>query len=377
MKKLIKNWGDLKDSDVAKSIIFTVTNDLTFDQRMHRICGALSDSGFHCTLLGREKKSSLPLDPSTFDQKRLKCWFQQGKLFYIEYNIRLFFFLLRFKCDIICSIDMDSLVPGYFASRIKGAVHVYDAHELFSEMEEVISRPAIQQFWLRLERWFLPNVKSGYTVSEGFAALFKTKYGIELLVIRNVPSKVTMNEIQKTEQLVIYQGALNVGRGLEESIEAMLSVENCRLHIVGDGPELSKLKNIALALNLHAKVVFTGSIKPEILKSYTAQSTIGLTLFSSKGLHHRYSLANRFFDYINASLPQVAMNYPEYEQFNNKYQVAILIDSLDANSIATAINKLLNDHELYAQMKANCRAASIENNWEMEKQKLINFYNNL
>jgi len=362
---------------VAKSIIFTVTNDLTFDQRMHRICGALNDAGFRCTLLGREKKSSLPLDPSTFDQYRLKCWFQRGKLFYTEYNIRLFLFLLRFKSDIICSIDMDSIVPGYLASRIKGTVHVYDAHELFSEMEEVISRPAIQQFWLRLEQWVLPNVKYGYTVSEGFAALFKMKYGINLEIIRNVPSKVTMIEIQKTEQILIYQGALNVGRGLEESIEAMLSVGNCRLHIVGDGPELGKLQNIVLSLNLQKKVVFTGSLKPEILKSYTAQATIGLTLFSTKGLHHRHSLANRFFDYINASIPQIAMNYPEYERFNNKYKVAILIDALDAKTVASAINKLLSEPVLYAQMKGNCRTASLENNWEIEKEKLISFYNNL
>lgn len=362
---------------MAKSIIFTVTNDLTFDQRMHRICGALSDAGFHCTLLGREKNSSLPLDPSGFDQQRLKCWFQRGKLFYIEYNIRLLLFLLRFKSDIICSIDMDSIVPGYLASRIKGTVHVYDAHELFSEMEEVISRPAVYRFWLRLERWILPKIKYGYTVSEDFASLFKTKYGINLAVIRNVPSKVTMKEIQKTEQILIYQGALNVGRGLEESIEAMLNLENCRLHIVGDGPELDKLQNIVLSLNLQNKVIFTGSLKPEILKSYTAQATIGLTLFSPKGLHHRHSLANRFFDYINASIPQVAMNYPEYERFNNSYRVAILIDSLDANSISTAVNKLLTDHELYSQMKFNCRTAALENNWEIEKQKLIFFYNQL
>src|ERR1700704_1922409 len=94
-------------------IIFTVINDLTYDQRMHRICNSLADAGYDVLLVGRKLSSSTPLKQEKFQQRRLKLHFTRGKLFYIEYNIRLFFFLLFKKFDIICGIDLDTILPCY------------------------------------------------------------------------------------------------------------------------------------------------------------------------------------------------------------------------------------------------------------------------
>ena len=77
-----------------KKITCTVSNDLNFDQRMIRICNSLTDAGYEVTLIGRKKKSSKPIANKAFEQKRLFCFFFLFKFFYIEYNIRLFFYLL-------------------------------------------------------------------------------------------------------------------------------------------------------------------------------------------------------------------------------------------------------------------------------------------
>ena len=74
-------------------IAVSVTNDLNQDQRMHRICNSMLDAGYEVVLIGREKRSSQELLKQRFEQKRLKCWFESGVLFYFEYNIRLFIFL--------------------------------------------------------------------------------------------------------------------------------------------------------------------------------------------------------------------------------------------------------------------------------------------
>ena len=129
-----------------KKILFTVTTDLNYDQRMQRICSALSDEGFDVKLIGRNLSNSPPLNQTNFKQKRLSCYFNKGKFFYIEFNIRLFFYLLFQKTDVICGIDLDSILPSYFISKLRGKKFVYDAHEYFTESANLINRKTEQQF---------------------------------------------------------------------------------------------------------------------------------------------------------------------------------------------------------------------------------------
>src|SRR5690606_4055879 len=169
----------------AKKIICTVTNDLNFDQRMIRICTALSSAGYEVTLVGFKRKKSAPLIQRPFRQKRLWIAAEKGKLLYISYWLNLFFYLLFKKTEAICAIDLDTIVPVYLVSKIKRCKRVYDAHELFTELKEVISRPSVHKLWLKIERWTVPNFKLGYTIGECYAEEFKKKYGVNYAIVRN------------------------------------------------------------------------------------------------------------------------------------------------------------------------------------------------
>ncbi|RYD93852.1 MAG: hypothetical protein EOP50_10450 [Sphingobacteriales bacterium] len=126
-----------------KRLILTVTNDLTYDQRMQRICSTLGGAGYDVTLVGRRLPGSLPLRDRNFRQKRLRCLVNKGPLFYAEYNLRLFFYLLFQRFDGVCAADLDTSVPAFLAAYLNGAARIYDAHELFTEMKEVRTRPAV------------------------------------------------------------------------------------------------------------------------------------------------------------------------------------------------------------------------------------------
>ena len=125
------------------------------------------------------------------------------------------------------------------------------------------------------------------------------------------------------------------------------------------------------------KVIFKGKIQPEDLLQITQKAYCGVTLFEKKGLSNYYSLANRFFDYLQAGIPQLCVNYPVYKAINDKYEIALLIDDLSEESIAQSLNKLLSDEKLYAQLQANCIIARQELNWQNEEKKLLSFYKNL
>src|SRR5687767_1010559 len=121
---------------MSAHLVFTVTNDLVYDQRMLRICSSLAGAGYHVTLVGRSYRDSPNLLPRPFHQKRLACWSRKGFVFYAEYSVRLFFYLLLKKMDLVCAIDLDTILPCYLVSRLRKKKRVYDAHELFCEMKE-------------------------------------------------------------------------------------------------------------------------------------------------------------------------------------------------------------------------------------------------
>ena len=360
-----------------KKIIFTVTNDLIHDQRMVRICSSLANAGYAITLVGAGKIYSSPLVRKNYNQKRLHCFFKTGFGFYAEYNIRLFFYLLFQKPDIICCIDLDTMLPVWLTSKLKNKKRVYDAHEYFSQQKEVISRPPVHKVWKWIERNFVPKFRNGYTVSQSIATEFKNLYGVEYELIRNVPVRnPLMAVIQPKDKILLYQGAVNEARGLEFLIPAMKNVD-ASLHIYGDGNFMAQTKKLITQNNLQDKVFLKGKVLPEELDNITRQAYIGLNLVENTGLNQYYSLANKFFDYIQNGLPQVTMNFPEYKKINDEFEVALLIDNLEQTGIANAINQLLNDEDLHSKLQTNCIKAREILNWQNEEKKLIGFYKNL
>jgi glycosyltransferase involved in cell wall biosynthesis len=359
-----------------KHLVFAVTNDLNYDQRMIRICTSLAGAGYSVTLIGRRWSNSPALVPRPFVQKRLFCFFKAGKLSYLEYNLYLFFYGLFRKADAVCAIDLDTILPLYFISRLKRIPRVYDAHELFCEMKEVVTRPAIYRLWKRVERFTVPKFNHGYTVNEPIAWEFNKMYGVHYEVIRNVPVLQPIVLPEKTAPYILYQGAVNEGRSFETLIPAMKYV-NARLIICGEGNFMQQARQLVHDHQLTDKVIFKGRILPADLKQYTLQAWAGITLFDNTGLSNYYSLANRFSDYLHAGLPQVCVNYPVYQEINNQYQVAVLINDLRSETIAGALNELLNNKNLYNYLQQNCLKARTVINWQEEEKKLLAFYKNI
>ncbi len=360
-----------------KKITFTVTNDLVYDQRMQRICASVANAGYDVILIGRKLKNSNPIKDLPYRQKRLFCFFTEGKLFYLEYNLRLFFVLLFTKADCYCAIDLDTILPNYFASIIRGKKRVYDAHELFTEQKEIVTRPAIKKMWLAVERFAVPKFQQGYTVNDFIVKELKTRYGVHYSIVRNLPK---LNRIMPApnnqDPFIIYQGAVNEGRSFETLIPAMKKV-NARLVICGNGNFFEQVKQLIKDNNVEDKVELKGMVQPGELRSITPQASLAVMLFENTGLNQYQSLANRFFDYIMAGVPQLCVNYPQYKSINDQYNIAALINDTYEDTIADGLNNLLVNSVVLHQLRTNCIIAREKLNWENEEKTLIEFYKNL
>lgn len=358
-------------------IYCTVTNDLNFDQRMQRICGSLAAAGHEVVLVGRKLPRSAPLAEKLYRQVRLHCWFRKGAGFYMEYNLRLFVFLLFRKMDLVCAIDLDTILPCWAVSALRGKKRVYDAHELFCEMKEVVTRPRIHRFWKSIERFAVPRFPAGYTVNQPIADEFRRMYGVEYAVIRNVPLLQPAPAVPASgERFLLYQGAVNEGRCFETLLPAMRSVD-CPLLICGEGNYLEQAKSLVNRYELQDKVRFMGNLPPDELRILTARAYAGINLVENTGLSNYLSLANKFFDYIHAGIPQLCSGFPAYRSVNETYEVAYLITETDPENIAVALNKLLNDGLLYERLSENCTPAREQFNWQKEEKSLLAFYQHI
>lgn len=373
-----------------KAICLTVTNDLTYDQRMHRIAGSLAKHGYAVTLVGRGLPHSVDLDERPFRQHRLRCYWNKGFLFYAEYNLRLFFYLMRASWDAVGVVDLDTLPAGTLAALLKRKARVFDAHEYFTEVPEVTGRPVVKWFWATVARTCLPFFRHAYTVGPALANLFSEKYGIPFQVIRNVPSAIgyrlsavatrhspldirhsTFATRHSTLRVLLYQGALNEGRGIEAMLEAMTRLEGVQLWLAGEGDLSGKLRRQAAEQGLQDKVRFLGFVRPDDLKDITRQAWMGLNLLENKGLSYYYSLANKYFDYVQAGVPVLTMDFPEYRALQARHAVAVLLPDLRVENIVNAIQNLMDHPDQYDRLAEACRGAREEWVWAREEQTLL------
>ncbi len=366
---------------MGRRILFTVTNDLQFDQRMRRICGTLSNAGYDVTLIGRRPISpSSPLTQTPYTQVQLAgLIFTKGKLFYLEFNLRLLLFLLFKPCDAICSIDLDTAVPGIIAAKLRKKIHIFDAHELFTHVPEVARRPRIQAIWEKVQAFTFKHCNTAFTVGPAIAQYFTEKYHKPVQVVRNMPRASVVAHTDtahfaaiENKKFILYQGALNEWRGLESLIQAMVNIP-CELVLAGEGDVSEPLRKLTQSLNLENKVHFLGMIPPHQLPALTKLAYIGFNVSENVGLSYYLSLNNKFFDYTQSHLPSLINPYPEYKQLLSEFQVGLLTEP-KIESIIEQASELLNNPSLYQELKSQCIAASEKWTWEQETPKLLSIF---
>jgi glycosyltransferase involved in cell wall biosynthesis len=363
-----------------KRIIFCVTNDLSYDQRMQRICRSLIEAKYEVLLVGRVKPDSKGLTDLGFPVKRLNCFFTKGKLFYLEYNLRLLIYLFTINYDIGGAIDLDTIIPVYIASKLKGKKTSFDAHEYFEEVPEVTNRPLTKWIWKTIGRLLIPKMNTCYTVGNCLAELFKQKYNVDFGVIRNMPLEKNFENINKplmATAYILYQGALNEGRGLEQMILAMKSLPQYKFLLAGEGDHSIKLRALTKDENVEDRVIFLGYQNPIDLDNYTAGAYVGLNLLENNGLSYYYSLANKCFDYIQFGVPVINMDFPEYRKLNEEFEVALLLKTLNIEKIVSSLEQLFEDINLHHKLRSNCLKARVIWNWDMESKNLIDIYSQI
>jgi glycosyltransferase involved in cell wall biosynthesis len=368
----------------GKHITVLVSNDLQHDQRVAKVCATLSEMGFRITLVGRLLPDSTPFERS-YQTHRFRLPFRGGALFYAALNIRLFFYLLVKRTDIILANDLDTLLPAFLVARLKRKELVYDSHEYFTEAEGLTNRPLPKKVWLAIEGFIFPRLKHVITVNETIADIYRTLYHVPVHVVRNVPFlhgehvQAAREELglPSDKRIVLLQGAyIDPDRGGMELAQSMEFIENALLLIIGSGRDLENIKRLVAERNLQHRVKFIAKLPFTELQRYTAAADVGVSLDKPLHLNYVYSLPNKLFDYIHAGLPVLVSDLPELRSVVDTYKIGKVVSRVEPREIACALHQMFESGELET-WRNNAFKAAQELNWQNEQAVIRHVYSAL
>ena len=373
---------------MAKRVIISVISDLVTDQRVHKVSLTLQEAGHDVLLIGSRRKKSLSLSARSYPATRISMLFQKKVFFYGEFNLRLFFRLLRVKGDIFLGNDLDVMPAVWLAGRIRGKPVVYDTHEYYLGMPELDGRPRVKRIWQRIEQFIFPRLRYIYTICDSFCELYRIDYGKTLRAVRNVPYRISAgidqplppdieNKLPRDKFFLLFQGAgINPERGVEELVMAMPYLDPARFHlvIIGGGDIFGRIVDLVREKGLSDRITLIPKIPFEVLRSVTRRADLGLSLDKPTNINHIYGLPNKIFDYLHSGVPVLVSRLVELEKIVDQYQVGDYIDNHDPAHIAARIEAISRDPVKLKKWKSNTIKVIEELNWEKEGRIVVEIF---
>jgi len=372
---------------MKRRVVLVVTNDLVTDWRIHKMGLTLHKGGYEVTLIGVQKKESLPLPPLPYRIHRIPVRFSRGKLFYLEFTMKLLFYLLfHSSFHIYVANDLDTLLPIFLAAKWKGNKPiVYDAHEYFVGMVDLLNKPITRKLWESMEKLLLPKVPYRITVTEGTKRLYESRYKGDWLVIKNYPLREWAEppsplSSPPSRWILIYHGVIKKGRFLDEIVETFffLPHEHFVLWIIGYGPYLPQLKQKIELLPFKEQIICYGPVPHVQLKEYLKRAHIGLSFLNLNAPNYQESLPTKVLDYMAFGIPFLSTPIPLLSNILQEKPAGILVSSPHPETIAHHIQELTTNLCLYNTLRTNgIELIQKELNWESQEPTLLAFYNQI
>ncbi len=286
--------------------------------------------------------------------------------------------------DIYHSNDLNTLPQGYISAkwRFKKKPLVYDSHEVQT------SRTGYDSPWYkRFEGFFIKRMDSMMVENNTRAKFNEDLYGFYPHVLHNYPSmeiqqvedkdKVNLHEmlgLLPEEKILLYQGGIQAGRGLEKLIEAFPLFKEGTLVFIGDGKIKDKLQQMVKDRRLEDAIRFIPKVPVRDLPKYTKNAYLGFQVLNNINFNHWSASSNKLFEYMMNEVPVVACDFPEIKKAVEESEVGVTIDPHDPNEIAKGVNYLLENPEKRDYFSSNCKNARKKYNWEKEQENLLEVY---
>lgn len=360
---------------VGCDVCFALIGSVPHNSRALRQLRALVAMGLHVEVYAVAPPAELPIDLRTqAHYYPLPLPPGRGPRFFWKAHRAVFQAVRACRARVYHASDLFVLPALAKVARQHQGRLVFDARERYPYTPGTIGRPWAQRFWRALEAHYIRQVDLVLTVSEGLAIHLVRDYGITPpLVLHNAPAEAARPDpevslrrrLQLPDQVVLFlfQGNLRPGRGCLLPLEVLPQVPRAVLVYLGDGPLAPVIRQRALVLGVADRVHVLPPVLPDALLSVTASADVGLVLLEDVCLNLRLSLPNKLFEYLAAGVPVLASNLPELRRVVETYQVGCIVDPRNADALAAAMRRLVEDVALRRQLAINTGTAFAAHSW--------------
>lgn len=285
------------------------------------------------------------------------------------------------RAAVVHAHDVNTLPTAWLAAKLSGAKVVYDAHEISTSREGYKS---FRGLVARVERTLMPRVQGTITTTDARAKFFARAYGVARPVVLQNRPRFTVSpatsrirdelNLAQPWPVVIYQGGLQQGRGLERLVRIAATVPQAYFVFIGGGRLTASLTALSQRLGLSEQVHFIPTVSLADLPSYTASADIGVQPIENTCLNHFTTDSNKLFEYLIAGLPVVATDLPEIRRIVRSHDIGLLVRDCDDQALSAALNRLVNEPRLREQMAQNASLAASRLNWEQQEDQLVGLY---
>ncbi|MGI8315799.1 glycosyltransferase [Halobacillus mangrovi] len=284
------------------------------------------------------------------------------------------------------SNDLNTLPQGYICSKLKlnKKALVYDSHEVQT------SRTGYESgYHAKLEAFLINKIDMMIVENHTRAQYNEDLYGFYPHVVHNYPFKQEDKPTEETidlrrllglpedEKILLYQGGIQTGRGLEKLVKAAPLFKEGTLVFIGDGKIKPELEKMVKEMNLDHKVKFLPKVPLEDLPKYTSNAYLGFQVLNNVCFNHYSASSNKLFEYMMSGVPVVACSFPEIKRVVEGESMGVSVDSHDYEDIARAVNDLVTNPEKRNELSKNAFEARTNYNWDVEKGTFTKIYHSV
>ena len=364
-----------------KKVLITFLGNINYDTRCKNLYHTLTANNYDVEFIGFDWMTQGFVEThGNISIHKLKKGFLSLS-FYLKFIWHIKVKLITTKASIIFAEDIYTLPFAVIFGKLKRAKIYYDSRELFGYLAGLKDKKLKQLFWKWTEKFFIR--KADYVIVTGpmDADFLKKDYGLKnIILLRNLPRyykpelKLDLHShlrINKSQKIILYQGVLLKGRGIEKVFSVLNELTDHIFLIIGGGEYEEYYRKLANEMNLINRVIFLGKLTQEELPKINASADVGVSLIENLSISYYHALPNKLFEYIMADIPVIVSNLPQMKEIVEKYDVGYVVEFDNKDELLLAIKKLSDDPDLHESKKQNCYIASQELNWEKEVTSLL------